>query len=165
MRIRPLTLILTILLLVTGPLAASEHFCIRFHDVTGAGSLCDQEGSMAVEYHHLVDRPLDHGIPGPVQHNLIIVTKEADDADVALWQHLTNGSLIQTVWIESPNTSQQRTRFRYELTNARIIAIEPIIPHVQDPDNDRLGDLTRIRMDYQSIQIEVGQASPIIITP
>lgn len=166
MKIRKLHIcILLVTVITAGPVLASEEFCIKFQDIEGSGDACGLNGSQAWEYHHLAAREVVNGVPGALRHHQIIVTKRADDAENLLWQRLDSGELIPEVIIESPVGSPNRVRFRLTLTNARILGLEPIIPHVHDPDSGTFGDQTRIRMDYQSLTLSYGPAEPYVITP
>ncbi|MBD3869256.1 MAG: type VI secretion system tube protein Hcp [Acidobacteria bacterium] len=162
MQFRKLSIfILFVAVAAAGPALASEEFCIKFEGITGgtAGAGCDPEGSRAYEYHHLAAREMSSGVPGQLRHQLIILTKMADEADPLLWQRLDTMAVIPEVLIESPvgGGGGTRTPFRLTLTNVRILGIEPIIPNSQNPNNEFLGDQTRIRMDYQSMLIRYGQ--------
>ena len=106
---------------------------------------------------------MNSGVPGQLRHQLIIVTKRSDRADPHLWQRLDSGAVIPEVLIEAPSApSGGRSNFRWTLTNVRIIGLEPIIPHSGDPDHSLMGDQIRIRMDYQSILMEMGGESATI---
>ena len=96
--------VLLVLAVATGPTLASEDFCIKFQDIDGGTALagCDPASSRGFEYHHLAARLMDAGVPQALQHQQIIVTKMADEADPLLWQRLDSGALITTVLVESP---------------------------------------------------------------
>jgi type VI protein secretion system component Hcp len=157
------TVLICLAALAVGPVFAAEEFCVRFDGIQGSGSLCDNDGSRAWEYHHLAAREVDNGIPGPLRHHQVILTKRPDKADPFLWSALVGGTVIPQVIIESPVTSPDRARFRITLTNVHILGIEPIIPNVNNPAS--FVDQTRIRMDYQSITVlydgeEAGPFTP-----
>ena len=149
------------------PALGSEEFCIQFDGIDPNGSsACGPAYSRALEYHHLVARELTGGVPGALQHQQVIVTKRADAADPLLWQRLDSGAVLAQVRINSPSGGGAgRDSFVIILNNARILGLEPIIPHTQDPGNTSFGDQTRIRMDYQSLSIQYGSESPYVITP
>ena len=158
MQIRKLSIfILFVAVVATGPALASEDFCIKFENIQGGSALtgCDPDGSRAHEYHHLAAREVSEGIPTALRHQQIIVTKRMDRADPFLWQRLDTMTVIPEVLIETPLQAGGRVRLQITLTNARILGLEPIIPHAGDPDHSLMGDQIRIRMDYQSMLIRV----------
>jgi type VI secretion system Hcp family effector len=162
-----------LLALATGPVLASEEFCISFDGIQGSGGGVNcsfSNSSTAYEYHHLMARPMDSGIPQALQHHQIIVTKKLDGADPQLWQRLDTGALIPEVIIQFPSGgggggSGSRFPYLIRLTNARVLGVEPLVPHSADPDNINYSDQSRIRLDYQTISIEMGGGDPVVLTP
>jgi len=162
MRIARASLFLPVLVVtvmfVGGPALASEIFCVNFEGIDGGPPViqgCPAHTSMGLEYHHLVARDLDNGIPGSPRHHQVIFTKSMDKATVPLWEKLDNGEAILTVeFTFLQGSPYQQGPYIVTLSNARVLGIEPIVPHVDDSGNGGFGNQERIRLNYESMMIE-----------
>lgn len=129
-------------------------------DITGDVIEAGREGTILVsEIHHLMHIPVDPTTGQPsaaLQHEPFVFTKQVDRATVNMYQALSNlESLTATFkyYRSDPQTGQLQEYFSIQLTNALLIAIEPIKAEIQDPANTAFPDMERVRMTYQEILI------------
>ena len=161
-------LLLFAVVLAAGPAMASERFCVTFEGLDGGGAnpICDTHATWGYEYHHLMARDIINGVPGTLEHNAVIFTRQWDQIEPLLYQYLGTGATLPHVTFEFLvyQYSEWAVQFRVRLTNARLLAIEPLLPHVSDPDNAAYQYQSRIRMDYQTIGIQFENQDEVILT-
>ena len=157
------TSFIVVALLAAGPVLASEPFCVKFEglDGPGAGPGCESGSTWGYEYHHLISRELQGGVPGAIRHNQVIITREWDNITPQLWQQLDTGTALQEVIIQFPPVQSGPPQYEIRLTNVYILAIEPLIPHVREANN--YGNQSRIRLSYQTLSIRYEDEEPVVL--
>ncbi len=157
-----LAILICVALFASGPAVASETFCVKFEGLNGSAShpACEPDHTWGYEYHHLVARDLQGGLPGPIKHNQVIFTREWDSITPQLWQLLDTTAVIPLVTFQF-QFGAGPAEFTIRLTNAHILAIEPLIPSAREPNP--YGNQSRIRMSYQSISIQFQNEDEVIL--
>jgi type VI secretion system Hcp family effector len=158
-----LAILICIALCAAGPALASERFCVKFEGLDGLEPVqgCESGSTWGYEYHHLISRELQGGVPGPIRHNQVIITREWDNITPQLWQQLHTGTAFQEVIIQFPSAQPGPPQHEIRLTNVYIVAIEPLIPHVREAN--AYGNQSRIRLSYQTLSIQYEDENPVVL--
>ena len=162
----PTITVASLLLLAATSAAASQPFYVKITGasqgvIEGGVTAGGREGTIeGFEYHHLVEIPIDpgSGLPtGRAQHQVVIFTKEVDKATVNLWRALDNGenlTKVEFMFYRVTNVGLQELYYKVTLTDAKVVALEPITPHFRDADFIDFTDQERIRLNYRLIKVE-----------
>ena len=155
------------LLTTAAPLAATETILLEIvsqqqGNIQGENRSTNGTPDMieCFDYHHLIHVPINQGqVAGSTVHEPIVCTKRVDRASVNLYQALATNEILQTVTFRfyrddpaNPGTTQDLQVIT--LTDALIVAIEPITHDVESPANAALDDRERVRFIYQEINIQ-----------
>ncbi len=108
----------------------------------------------ANEIHHLIRR--DPG-NGRMVHEPFIFTKKVDRSTVNLFRAMDTNETLTAIfryYRQDPGTGQSQQYYTITLTDAVIVAIEPIKGDVYDPVQALMWDRERVRMMYGRIRIE-----------
>lgn len=105
------------------------------------------------EFHHLVSTPAGSTTP---RHDVAILTKNVDKASVKLWRAYGTGERLQVKlhYYRIDDTGTEVNFYTVTLTDARIVGLEPILPHGKDPALERMVPMERVRFEYRSMTVK-----------
>ncbi len=115
--------------------------------------------SNVIEFNHEVYQPIDvqtGGVTGARVHGSVDLIAEADTALVPLYQALcTNQNLdeVKIVWYRLTGAAEEEY-LSMLLSNARVGAIEMILPNTKETKKEKLKHLMRLSFAYESITWE-----------
>ncbi len=152
--------------LAATPAAAALPFNVKITGETqgliqGSVTQAGREGTIqGLEYHHLVEIPVDaaSGAPaGRPVHQVVIFTKAVDRSTVNLWRAFGDGenlTKVEFMFYRLNPVGTEELYYKVTLTDAKVVALEPITPHVRDAEFENFPDQERIRLDYRLIKVE-----------
>lgn len=137
------------------PLPAS----LEIGEIPGSCKVQGREDQMEVlGFRHNVYMPTDRkdgSATGTRVHEDFVVVKNYDKGSPKLYEYLCNGKKIGSAtlhWYEIDDTGMEKEYFTHELTNARVTAIKPYMPDVDDPNKEQYKHMEEVWFRYEKIK-------------
>ena len=126
--------------------------------IEGSVTIEGREGTIeAIEIHHLVSVPIDPGTGLPTgrrKHEPFIFTKRIDKASPLLLKALANSETLPSAmfwYYRIDATGAEEHYYTVHLTNAMVVAVEPVSVNTYDPASTSFPDMERVRLIYERI--------------
>jgi type VI secretion system secreted protein Hcp len=137
------------------PLPAS----LEIGEIPGSSKVQGRESHMEVlGFRHNVYMPTDRkdgSATGTRVHEDFVVIKNYDKGSPKLYEYLCNGKKIGSAilhWFEIDDAGMEKEYFTHELTNARVTAVKPYMPDVDDPTKEQYKHMEEVWFRYEKIK-------------
>ncbi|MFH1096360.1 MAG: Hcp family type VI secretion system effector [Candidatus Desantisbacteria bacterium] len=127
-------------------------------EIPGSVTVAGRENQVEIlAFSHRLFMPTDvkdGTAAGTRKHESLIVTKNTDKSSPKLYEYLCNGKKIPLVvihWYMIDSGGQEKEYFAHKLTNARIVAIKPWMPNVDDKATETYKHMEEIEFRYEKI--------------
>ena len=132
---------------------------LEIGDIPGSSKIEGREGQMEIlGFRHEVYMPTDRkdgSATGTRVHQDFVLIKNYDKGTPKLYEYLCNGKIIASAllhWYVIDENGQETEYFTHELTNARVTAIRPHMPDVDNPANEQYKHMEEVSMRYEKIK-------------
>ncbi len=132
---------------------------LEIGEIPGSCEVQGRESHMEiVGFRHEVYMPTDRkdgSATGTRVHKDFVVIKNFDKASPKLYEYLCNGKVIGTAllhWYMIDDTGTETEYYSHELTNARVTAIRPSMPDVDNPSNEQYKHMEEVSFRYEKIK-------------
>jgi type VI secretion system secreted protein Hcp len=132
---------------------------LEIPDIPGSSTIEGREGHMEIlGYRHELYMPTDRkdgSATGTRVHNEFVVIKNFDKGTPNLYKYLCNGKKIPSAtlhWFMIDENGVETEYFTHELTDARVIAIRPHMPDVDNPANEQYKHMEEVSFAYKKIK-------------
>ncbi len=91
------------------------------------------------------------------KHEPFIVTKHFCSASPILYKACSSGKTLQTIklsWYRINDNGHEEEYFRHTLSNAKVVAIEPVMHDLKDKTKESSGHVEQVAFRYQKIKWE-----------
>ena len=132
-----------------------------YMDINGIQGSCEVQGRTGnvevVGFNHQVHMPTDRkdgSATGTRVHSDLVITKNYDKASPTLYQYLCNGKVIPSAtlkWYKIDDQGVEKEYFNHILQDARITAIRPYMPDVDNPANEQYKHMEEVSFRYEKI--------------
>ncbi|MFH1860227.1 MAG: type VI secretion system tube protein TssD [bacterium] len=127
-------------------------------DIPGSVQVKGRENQVEVlEFQHRVYMPTDvkdGTAAGTRKHESLTVSKNFDKSSPKLYQYLCNGKKIPQIlihWYMIDAVGQETEYFTHKMENARIVAIKPWMPDVDNKEKETYKHREDIEFRYEKI--------------
>ena len=131
---------------------------LEISDIEGSSKIEGREGWIEVlGFDHKVYMPTDRkdgSATGTRVHEDCVLLKNFDKASPVLYEYLCNGKLIPEAslhWYQIDENGQEVEYYTHKFENARVTAIRPHMPDVDNPANEQYKHLERVGMRYEKV--------------
>jgi len=132
---------------------------LEIGDIPGGSQIQGREGQMEVlGFRHEVYMPTDRkdgSATGTRVHQDFVVIKNFDKGSPKLYEYLCNGKIISSAtihWYMIDENGTEKEYFTHTLTNARITAMRPHMPDVDNPSNEQYKHMEEVSFRYEKIK-------------
>lgn len=132
---------------------------LEIGDIPGSCEIQGREGHMEIlGFKHEVYMPTDRkdgSATGTRVHKDLVVIKNYDKGSPKLYEYLCNGKLVASAllhWYMIDETGTEKEYYTHELTNARVTAIRPYMPDVDNPSNEQYKHMEEVSFRYEKIK-------------
>lgn len=132
---------------------------LKIPDIPGGSKIQGREDEIEVYgFRHEVYMPTDRkdgSATGTRVHQDFVMVKNFDKASPKLYEYLCNGKVIPSAtlrWFMIDENGSEVEYFSHELTNARITAIRPHMPDVDNPANEQYKHMEEVSMRYEKVK-------------
>lgn len=131
---------------------------LEIGEIPGSCKVQGRENHMEIlGFRHEVYMPVDRkdgSASGTRVHKDLIVIKNFDKGSPKLYQYLCNGKIIASAtlkWYEIDPSGQEKMYFTHKLENARVTAVRPYMPDVDNPNNEQYKHMEEVAFRYEKI--------------
>ena len=141
---------------------------IKFKDAEGNDLAGPRpNGSCTIlEFSQSVRLPVTEGtgqVTGSRIYDPFMVLKEIDKLTPFMFQYCSEGKVLKSVEVSlyeiAEATGKETVYFKYTLTNARVVAVEDMMPSTVESSKQTIAHLERISMVAESVEWEHVKAS------
>jgi type VI secretion system secreted protein Hcp len=127
-------------------------------DIKGSVTVQGREGSVElVAFDHGVNIPTDGNtgkLTGTRVHKPVKLTKETDASTPYLYKAVTSGQTLKSVeikWYRIDDAGKEKEYFNTKLDNVKIVAVNPKMLDIKNPDYEKHNHLEDVELRYETI--------------
>jgi len=131
---------------------------MKIDDIPGSVEVAGREEEIEVRgFRHEVFMPTDRmtgKATGTRVHLDFVIVKHFDKASPKLYQYLCNGKVIPVAtlrWFRTNDDGAEEVYFTHELEKARVTAMHPHMPDVDNPSNAQYLHMEEVCFRYEKI--------------
>ena len=131
---------------------------LEIPDIPGSSKVQGRDNWIEVlAFHHEVYMPTDRKdgtATGTRVHKHLQLTKNFDKSSPKLYQYLCQGKVIASAtlhWYRINDQGTEEEYFTHKIENARLTAVRPYMPDVDNPANEAYKHMEEVSMRYEKI--------------